>query len=330
MNLYHHFTAFERNCIEIRISDGKTLTEIGKELGRSKSSIWREVHRLPAGEYSAEAANGQYEKLRSHCHQEHILDAKPELREMIAKRILDDQWSPEQIVGRWEHETSEKPISYQTIYREIYRNNLGVPKKAGERGLPRKLRHRGKTRHDKNFHEKRGKIQIDHPIEERPVEAQDRLRIGDWEADTVVGKAGGEVLVTLVDRKSRFLLCAKSASKKAASVTTAINALLEPLKAENRLTITPDRGKEFSNYREIEELFGLVVYFPDAHSPWERGTNENTNGLVREYIPKSTDLSNFTSDEIKKMVSKINNRPRKCLGFKTPFEFFFNKSFHLA
>ncbi|MDR3189932.1 MAG: IS30 family transposase, partial [Lactobacillaceae bacterium] len=83
-------------------------------------------------------------------------------------------------------------------------------------------------------------------------------------------------------------------------------------------------------YREIEELFGLVVYFPDAHSPWERGTNENTNGLVREYIPKSTDLSNFTSDEIKKMVSKINNRPRKCLGFKTPFEFFFNKSFHLA
>ena len=151
-----------------------------------------------------------------------------------------------------------------------------------------KLRHRGKTRHTKGHVENRGKISISHTIHERPEEANNRTRIGDWEADTVAGKTGKACLVTLTDRYSRFLKIQKVAVKKSKLVIEAMVKLLEPL---TKYTVTPDRGKEFTYHQKLSDQLNIEVYFPDPHAPWQRGTNENTNGLLREYFPKGSDLT---------------------------------------
>ena len=199
--------------------------------------------------------------------------------------FLQYQWSPEQISFRLKHEKNPIQISYATIYRGIYRGFLEEGKLSpGQRGVARKLRHRGKIRHKNGCIETRGKIS--HHISERPEQANQRERIGDWEADTVAGVTGKACLVTLVDRKSRYLLCEKVAKKDSISVKQAI---IHMLKDGQPKTITPDRGKEFSRHEEISKALNDVqFYFPEPHQPWQRGTNENTNGLLREYFPKKT------------------------------------------
>ena len=147
----------------------------------------------------------------------------------------------------------------------------------GARGVIRKLRYRGKTRHTKAHIEKRGKILISHTIHERPTETNERSRIGDWEADTVSEQTGKACLIALTDRYSRFLKIQKVAVKKSQLVIEAMIKMLEPLTKE---TVTPDRGKEFSKHRELTQQLAIEVYFPDSHAPWQQGTNENTNGLV--------------------------------------------------
>ena len=220
-------------------------------------------------------------------------------------------------------------ISYSTIYRGIYAGLLEeYPLSNGQRGVARKLRHRGKTRHVKNYIETRGKIRISHHIEERPLIANNRERLGDWEADTVAGKTGKACLITLTDRKSRFLLCEKAAKKASDEVSEKIIKMLlnEPVK-----TITPDRGKEFSQHPKITSALGDVpFYFPAPHHPWQRGTNENTNGLLREYFPKNTDITDISDIYIKEMVLELNKRPRKCLNWETPYEVYYQKSLHLT
>lgn len=330
MSHYQHFTSYERERVEIRLNDGWSYQKIADDLHKAKSTVCREINRFPRGAYTAEKADNQYHTLRKHCHQTRILVANTKLRDAVVKHIIDDQWSPQEFVGRLVAEGHQIKLSYQTIYREIYRTNLGIPKPSGQRGLPRKLRHKGKSRHGKNYNERRGQIQITHPIEERPELANRRMRFGDWEADTVVGKTGGQVLVTLVDRKSRFLLCARALSKAAHDVMDTMRSLLNKLPDERRLTMTPDRGKEFSKCADIQDTYNMDVYFPDAHSPWQRGSNENTNGLLREYFPKSHEIANYSDQQIFEAVNKLNMRPRKTLGYRTAIEIFFNESFHLA
>ncbi len=203
-------------------------------------------------------------------------------------------------------------ISFSTIYRSIYLGDLETKKLShGERGVARKLRHRGKTRHKKGQEERRGKIRISHPIEERPKEATERSEIGHWEADTVLGKTGSSCMITLVDRKSRFLLGKKISRKAAAEVEEGMIAMLITLPAEKRRSITPDRGKEFSNHEHITAaLDGLPFYFPNPYAPWERGTNENINGLTREYCPKSVDMNVFPDHYFVEFIDIVNS-PKK-------------------
>ena len=220
-------------------------------------------------------------------------------------------------------------ISYNTIYRAIYAGQFDDPNKShGNRGVIRKLRHRGKSRHRKGYVKNRGKIAISNDIADRPAGAQNRSRRGHWEGDTVAGKTGKACLVTLVDRKTRFLVGGKSSAKRAADVNEVMLIALEghPVKS-----ITPDRGKEFAKHAEVTEaLEGVKFYFPPPHHPWERGSNENTNGLLREYFPKGQDITDILDAYIQEMFDKLNRRPRKCLGYRTPYEVYYSKTLHLT
>ena len=189
-----------------------------------------------------------------------------------------------------------------------------------------RLRHRGKKRRSKG-EPTNDNFPVGHELSERPAEAQARARIGDWEADTVAGVVGGAVLVTLTDRKSRFLRCARVEKKTAEHVNAAMIALLE---GQIVHSITPDRGKEFARHAMVAEALGVKIYFPPPYQPWQRGTNENTNGLLRKYCPKHQDIAQYSDEYIEKAVRALNSRPRKCLQWKTPYEVHFEEVLHLV
>lgn len=241
---------------------------------------------------------------------------------------MDHQWSPEQISERLKYEGFVHSISYNTIYRGIYTGMLERHKlTSGQRGVIRKLRHKGKSRHTKNYEEKRGKIRVSNDLKDRPEEANRRLRIGDWEADTVLGTIGKACLVTLIDRKSRFLLCARIDKKNSINVRDSMINLLDD---QPLYSITPDRGKEFSKHSEVTiALNDVQFYWPLPSHPWDRGSNENTNGLLREYFPKNEDMSVHSEEYVTDKIHELNKRPRKCLGWKSPYEVYYNQVLHL-
>ena len=219
--------------------------------------------------------------------------------------------------------TGSNSAEYSAIHSGILNPDGTSPKY-----VLRKLRHHGKRRHKKGTKECRGKFVISHAIEERPASAENRSICGHWEADTVVGKQGKACLVTLVDRKSRYLLGGKARRKTAAAVNQVMG---ESLWGQPHLSVTPDRGKEFSkNVQLSEELDHVPFYFPAPHQPWKRGTNENTNGLLREYFQKGKDITNIPEEYIQRKFHELNLRPRKCLGYKTPYEVYFSKVLHLV
>ena len=258
MNLYSHLTIEERENILKYHTLKMTITQIANILGRNKSTISRELRRnSDLSGYSPSKATSRYLDRRKNCHPVLKL-SDPGLFAYVKEKFLNEQWSPEQIQGRLKLENAQWSISYSTIYRAIYAHMFDEPGLShGNRGAIRKLRHRGKSRHTKDYVERRGKIRISHDIEERSTEAENRSRIGDWEADTVAGIVGKACLVTLVDRKSRYLI----------------------------------GGKEFAKHKEVTQELKVEFYFPKPHHPWQRGSNENTNGLIREYLPKGQDLS---------------------------------------
>lgn len=314
---------------------GKSLREISRELKRSASTISRELSRNGSPKehkYSAHKAQEKYHIRRKRCHRILLL-ADAELRDKILSLFLHNQWSPEQIANRLALEEKNK-ISYNTIYRALHTGLMekkGCYRIKGKFSLEKKLRRKGKKPKPSAQNQKRGKFQISNPIEQRPLSATNRTRFGHWEADTMAGKKGAECLVTLVDRKSRFLLAKKCSKASAIDVQNAMVDLLKPFLNVKLRSITPDRGKEFSYHAKTSQLLnGVPFFFPNPYSPWERGTNENTNGLIREYMPKHTCFSLFSDDTIKSFVNKLNCRPRKCLGWKSPFEVFFQTMLHLT
>ena len=253
------------------------------------------------------------------------------LNALVWDKFLNHQWSPEQIAGRLKLENYPYQISYRTIYRAIYSGMFDVSRKREPDGVHtarRKLRHKGKPRRGKDYVEKRGQLTIPHTILERPEAAETRSRLGDWEADTVLGGKKGPCLLTLVDRRSRLLICRKLSRRSSKELAeTAIQALQDhPLE-----TITPDRGSEFRCHERVTEgLGGVQFYFSLPHHPWQRGTNENTNGLLREYFPKGQDLTDVTQEAVQCVEDELNHRPRKILGYKTPAEIHFSILLHLT
>lgn len=325
---YKHLSITEREMIAIYRAQGKSRCQIAKLLGRNKSTISRELARNP-GDYLPSKAQARYKRRRKKCRPHKLLE-NPELFALVKKLFLGCRWSPEQIAARLKLENYPMKISYKTIYRAIYAAMFDTPEQkrsVGNRGARRKLRHRGKPRRPKGYVSNRGKIPISHELTERPIAANKRIRLGDWEADTIVGFNHKSGLLTMADRLSRFLICRKLVRLGSKEVES---AMIEALCGQPLHSITPDRGREFQLHGNVTAALGVEFYFPPAHQPWQRGTNENTNGLLREYFPKGCDFAQLSDEDLQKVVNQLNHRPRKCLGYKTPAEVYYSTMLHLT
>jgi IS30 family transposase len=238
----------------------------------------------------------------------------------VAERLKAD-WSPEQIAGRLDACAPEalrgKTISHTTIYRWIW----GDPQRTRQfRPFLRIARKPRRKPYGKPS--RQGQILGKRSIDERPMAANERTRLGDWEGDTVVGKGRRGYLLTCVDRASRYLLARKLPACGAQPVAEQLQRTIGKLPVEKRRSLTLDNGREFARPLELERKLDLPIYFAHPYHSWERGTNENTNGLLRQYLPKGTDLAKVTDRQLQAQVRALNHRPRKCLGFQSPFEVF--------
>lgn len=332
MGRYRHLSIEEREDIMCLRREGAGVGAIARAIGRDKSTVSRELRRnmcragTPRPYYRASTAQRRYEGRRRRCRRPRLLD-DPELRSLVQGKILEDRWSPEQVAGRLRLETGRRRVSASTIYRAINDRRLDTPEmRRTRRGMRGRLRHHGKRRHRRGERERRGKIRVSHELAERPAEADRRERVGDWEGDTVAGRVSGPCLVTLVDRRSGYLVGGLAAARTKADVADVEISALSGLPA---LTVTPDRGTEFADWARVTRKTGAVFYFCAAHHPWEKGTVENTNGLVREYFPKGCDLSSVTDGEVAVVYDALNRRPRKRLGWRTPWEVFHGEVLHL-
>ena len=236
---------------------------------------------------------------------------------MTAERVklieppLREEWSPEQVSG-WLLETHGLELSHERIYQHIWDD-----KRAGGDLYTHLRRHGRKYQRRSNGKTSRGQIKNRISIDDRPAEVDAKSRIGDWEIDTVIGKGLSYALVTIVERGTQFTFSAQLSGKSAEEVTAATIELLLPYRAA-LCTIIADNGKEFAYHKQITAALGATVYFAHPYHSWERGLNENTNGLLRQYWPKCTDFKQVSQEEVTLVVIKLNNRPRKTLGYKTP------------
>jgi len=333
MNQYTHLNIFDRERILSLSSKKSSITMIADLIGRNKSTVSRELSRNTSKNSPYSPTKAQERAIKLHLKggiKQKIKD--PKTKEIVRKLFITNNWSPEQISNRLKTENNAIQLSTNTIYRAIYSGIFDNKTKTnGYAKATRMLRHHGKKRHKKGIKETRGKIVISHNLEERPKEADDRLVPGYIEADTILGKPGESCIVTLVDRTTRYLLAGKACKKASGPVANKMVELLNGLPKGWLKAITPDRGKEFASHAYVtNQLDGIQFYFPAPHAPWSRGTNENTNGLLREYIPKKADINSYTDEEVAKDVMILNMRPRKCLGYKSPFEAFYGTSLHLT
>ena len=313
---YKHITTNERCCIANFLSLGLSLRKIAKHLNRNISTISREVKRNSTnGKYLAHIACENYAKNRKNCGAKGK-SSNPTLIKYIEDG-LEKTWSPEQIAGRlrldYQDDKSMK-IGFKTIYRWLYQKNIA-------KGNVNRLRRKGKSLNPK---ETRDKFNIGKSIKDRPKEVRKRETIGHWELDTVVSSRGKSkaCLSTFVERKSRFLIAQVMENRKSLTLNFHCFTAFKDIPTNLIKTFTVDRGKEFAGYVDIENTLNIDVYFADAYASWQRGTNENTNGLLRDFYPKKFDFSSINQKELDNIVTIINNRPRKCLGYKTPAEVF--------
>ena len=315
-----HLTLIERVKIQVYRKEKKSLTEISKELGRSVSTISRELKRnSTARGYDAQRAHKAYAQRREACRPPQKLDHKP-LRDYVIEKIRDEEWTPEEVANRlpleWPDDLRMR-VSHEAIYQAIYtQDSLRFLIACLPQARPkRRKRGQGKTRRGPAIPNRVG-------IEQRPEEVDTRDTHGHWEGDTIVGKNNDGYIVTLVERRSRLLHGVKTQTKKADEVAPAIIETLLDRPASWLKTITFDNGTEFANHAHITDQLGPKIYFADPYSAYQRGTNENTNGLIRRYLPKGTSFADLTQRQLDYIVRKLNNRPRKCLGYRTPNEVF--------
>jgi IS30 family transposase len=311
----HHLTLEERDRIAQLRHQGADQKEIAKAVGRCPSTISRELRRNRVGdEYYAAQAQQEAQRRRRERPLVRKMD-DPEINQAV--RVgLAQEWAPEQIAGRMLQQDAERSVSSQTIYTWIKQDE-------DREHWESLLRHRGKRpNRRKNAATTTGTARIDN----RPDVIEERLRLGDFEGDTVLGHPGTGGLATVVDRKSRFTIVTKVQSKNADHVHEKIKQRMKKLDEERRHSITFDNGTEFARCQRLEKHLGMKLYFADPGCPYQRGTNENTNGLIRQYFPKGTDFRNISHFEVRRVEKLLNNRPRACLGFKTPAEVFFEKT----
>jgi IS30 family transposase len=311
-------TLAEREEISRGIASGWSMREIARCLDRATSSVSREIIRhggRPA--YRAHEADDQAweSALRpKKC----LLALHRKLREVVASKLILE-WSPEQVSGwlKTEYPNDERMrVSHETIYRSLFIQARGVLKKELMEHLRTKRRMR-RSQHSRIFKDSRGQIADAISIRERPAEVEDRAVPGHWEGDLLSGSRNSHI-VTLVERHSRFAMLIKVPSKDTAVVVTALSRHIRKLPATLRRSLTWDRGLEMAKHKEFTVATDVQVYFCDPQSPWQRGTNENTNLLLRQYFPRGTDLSVHSQAHLDQIALRLNQRPRKTLGFQTP------------
>ncbi len=300
--------------LEIYLSQKMKKREIAIKLSRNKSTIYRCIKENSEldGNFDADKV---WEKIKGNRrnrsgHRKILSD------ELLKKYILEKieiNWTPEQVSGRWKASTG-KTVCHETIYQFIYKYHPHLVKLH--------FRRKGK----KYQHDRKAKYQLNdrRMIDDRPTEVELREIMGHWEGDTIVGKNHKQGIVTNVERKSGLLLAQKIPRRTAKNVADVTKKIFDKIPDELKISMTYDNGKEFALHKIIETENKMTVYFAHPYSSWERGTNENTNGLLRQFIPKGTDFNAVSDQDIAKYVDLINNRPRKRLDWKTPNEVFYN------
>lgn len=320
---YKHFTQEERYCLQELLERGWSMRRISAELDRSASSISREISRNRA-QYKPKKPTNRYwyngwraQTLYTMRRREKTYAAlKPDTPQWnYIVEGLKKYWSPEAICGRWHREhPDQKPLSTSTIYRYIRKG------KFPEITAKKHLRRRGKRLLPRNSNY--NSVHPDCLIPQWPKEIKERERIGDWEGDTVYGKPGKGLLVTMIDRRTRYLRLGRILCRNTTHTLAAITAMMKDLPVRS---ISLDNGSEFSGYHQLEEELHTEVYFAEPHKPWQRGSNENINDAVRFFFPKGSNFSAVTDEQVAEVEALINNRPRKCLDWATPAELFSQK-----
>ena len=307
---YQQLTCEQRCQIQTLKTRGDSNRQIARQLGVDSRTIDREVGRNSGKKgYRFKQAEGKSQE-RRHRKPGTNVKMTPELIAVIEEKVTQFQWSPEQIAGWLKREHGRQIISHERIYQHIW-----ADKKAGGT-LYTHLRRKAKKYMKRiNGKTKRGQIIGRVGIENRPPIVETRTRIGDWEADTIVGKAHQGAIVSLVDRKTRYTKLIKVERATAEAVQLAITTALNSFPVHS---ITFDNGKEFASHLVIAEALNTATFFARPYHSWERGTNENTNGLVRQYIPKKTDFATVSHEDVARIENLLNTRPRKCLGYNIP------------
>jgi len=304
---YKHLSQAERYQIHALMKAGHNQSQIAKVLDRSKSTISRELSRNTGSRgYRPKQA---CEMSADRAQNSRNANTVPAWVNDQAQLLLQLQWSPEQIA-------SKLPISHETVYLRVYAD------KAQGGTLWKNLRcQKQKRKRYAGDRDRRGQIPNRRPLSERPLHIEARRQVGHWECDTVMGANHKGAVVTMVERKSGYAVMAKVSNKTSELVSSAIVDKLQPLAARVK-TLTFDNGKEFARHAYIDEKLQSTAYFARPFASWERGSNENLNGLLRQYVPKKRAMSTVTDEEIRMIQNRLNNRPRKRLGFKTPAEVF--------
>jgi IS30 family transposase len=313
-------SAEDREEILIGLTRGESMSEIARQLGRAPSTVTREVSANGGTEgYGAWRAHS---RARSKASRPKVikLSHPPLVRQVTT--WLEKLWSPEEIAARLRYDFPDDPmmqVSHETIYQSLFVQGRGELR----RELARCLRSGRTTRRQRGHTDKRGRIADMVMLSERPQEADDRAVPGHWEGDLILGAGGRSAVGTLVERSTRFVLLLHLPQGRAAvSVEAAMTKIITTLPEELARSVTWDQGAEMTNHEDFTVATGVPVYFCDPHSPWQRGSNENTNGLLRQYMPKGTDLSKLSTKDLIGIQRSLNGRPRKTLGYMTPSEKF--------
>lgn len=316
MRKYHQLSQYERYYISQRHGRGVPISEIARELGRSPSTISREItrnRRIYDGGYRAQTAHDHALAMRKKARRGSQFTMN-QWQQIIV--LIQIDWSPDQISSHFKlHGTFT--ISHETIYKFLIRD------KSVGGFLYKHLRNVRKQRRKRyNSHDSRGILPGKRHISERPKDVESRQVLGHWEGDTVMGNDGHHCILTLVERKSGFVIIKKLSSRLAECVVdAAFDAIYEHL--SRFLTITFDNGTEFHKYKLLEDHFPIKCYFATPYHAWERGTNENTNGLIRQYLPKKMSMAHITQADCDWIANRLNTRPRKRHGYKTPEEVYY-------
>jgi IS30 family transposase len=320
---YKRLSLAERIIIETLLNEKRKKSYIAIQLSRSRSTVSREINNWvirPGDRYDAHLAHwyaqDDIQSRRLQCK----LDQFPRLKMAVFRGLLSG-CSPELIAGRLRLAYSNDPsmqISYESIYRFIYAHPQG---RINMKLIKLLTRHKSRRRKPRP-HKRRVRIMDRISIDQRPLHVENRQETGHWEGDLMIGRKQGSCIGTLVERKSRYALIVKMTNKKSKTVTAAFASKLKQLPATFKKSLTYDNGLEMAKHKSFTKTTGMTVYFAHPYSSWERGTNENTNGLVRRFYPKKTDFNLLSQKQLDVLQERLNNRPRKVLGFHTPKEIF--------